>query len=174
MNVTFRTAVLSDLEAIIALLADDELGRQREVISHEIDPRYIAAFHAIEADSNQRLIVAESGAEVVGTLQLTFIPSLTLVGTWRAQIEAVRIASQLRGHGLGRMMFEWAIGECAASGCQILQLTTDKSRHDAHRFYESLGFLPSHVGYKLVIQRDSASRVPSLSPEFPSIEEANP
>ena len=148
---TFRTATLADLPAIIHMLADDDLGRLRETISTPPDPAYTAAFHAISADPNQRLVVAEREGEIVGTLQLTFIPGLVQRGAWRGQIEAVRIASTMRGQGLGRKMFAWAIEECRTRGCRIVQLTTDKSRHDAHRFYDNLGFTPTHEGYKLVL-----------------------
>ena len=106
---------------------------------------------AIAADTNQQLVVAVQGDTVVGTLQLSFIPGMARRGAWRGQIEAVRIAAPLRGSGLGHRMFEWAIDTCRARGCQLVQLTTDKTRSDAHRFYESLGFVASHEGYKLTL-----------------------
>jgi GNAT superfamily N-acetyltransferase len=89
--------------------------------------------------------------EVVGTLQLSFLPGIARKGAWRGQIEAVRIAASRRGGGLGQHMFEWAIGECRARGCRLVQLATDRNRPDAHRFYERLGFVASHVGYKLAL-----------------------
>ena len=148
-SIRFRTAHLPDLPAIIRLLAEDELGRSRETISSPPDARYVAALEAIEADSNQRLVVAVDGDQVIGTLQLSFIPGIARHGAWRGQIEAVRIAASYRSTGIGQQMFEWAIAECRAHGCQLVQLTTDKSRTDAHRFYDKLGFVASHEGYKL-------------------------
>ena len=149
-SVGFRTAVEADLADIIGLLADDELGRARESAGLPLDPRYLAAFAAIEADANQQLVVACIGAEVVGTLQLSFIPGIARRGSWRGLIEAVRIAAPYRSAGIGQQMFEWAIARCKAKGCSMVQLTTDKSRSDAHRFYEKLGFANTHEGYKLI------------------------
>ena len=150
-TITFRTALLSDLPAIVALLADDELGAHREATGSTLDERYVAAFRAIEVDPNQRLVVAVDGELVVGTLQLSFIPGIARTGAWRGQIEAVRIAAPLRDSGVGRQMFEWALSECRLRDCKIVQLTTDKGRPDAHRFYEKLGFVASHEGYKLTL-----------------------
>jgi GNAT superfamily N-acetyltransferase len=150
-TITFRTALIADLPAIVALLADDPLGTTRESSSSALDERYVAAFNAIEADSNQQLVVAIDGEQVVGTLQLSFIPGLARTGAWRGQIEAVRVAEHLRSSGVGRTMFDWAIAQCKARGCLLVQLTTDKRRPDAHRFYEKLGFIASHEGYKLAL-----------------------
>ena len=147
-NLIFRTACLADLPAIIALLADDALGREREMLADPPDPRYIAAFEAICADANQRLVVAELQGQVVGTLQLSFVPGLSHTGAWRGQIESVRTAAALRGAGAGHQMMEWAVAQCHERGCSVVQLTTDKSRADAHRFYQKLGFEPSHLGFK--------------------------
>ncbi|HSP25899.1 MAG TPA: GNAT family N-acetyltransferase, partial [Saliniramus sp.] len=110
---------------------------------------YLDAFDAIARDPNQLLLLAEQDRRVVGCLQLTFIPGLSRQGAWRGQIEGVRIASDQRGAGLGRLMIEHAIAECRARGCSLVQLTTDKSRTDAKRFYEGLGFVASHEGMKL-------------------------
>ena len=148
-EIRYRQAIITDLPAIISLLADDELGRQRERIGPPPSPNYETAFYAIEKDPNQMLAVAERNGEVVGCLQLTFIPGLSRVGLWRGQIESVRVASKFRGSGLGRELFEWAIEECRKRGCGLVQLTTDKSRPDALRFYQSLGFIASHEGMKL-------------------------
>ncbi|MGE0668066.1 MAG: N-acetyltransferase family protein [Sphingomonadales bacterium] len=148
-TLTFRRATEADLVAIIALLADDVLGAFRESRMPQDFILYRQAFAEIDADPNQLLAVAEEAGWIVGTLQLSFIPGLALRGTRRGQIEAVRVASDRRGGGLGQAMIEWAIGECRARGCALVQLTTDKGRADAHRFYEKLGFEPSHVGYKL-------------------------
>jgi ribosomal protein S18 acetylase RimI-like enzyme len=147
--VEFRQALIADLPAIIELLADDDLGRQREEVGPPPSPNYEAAFRAIAKDANQLLAVAERDGEVVGCLQLTFIPGLSRVGAWRGQLESVRVSSKLRGGGLGRLLFEWAIEECRQRGCALVQLTTDKSRPDALRFYQSLGFTASHEGMKL-------------------------
>ena len=142
----FRRATAADVPAIVALLADDVLGAAREKPG---DPAYDAAFAAIAADANQFLAVVEIDGRVAGCLQLSFIPGLSHRGMWRGQIESVRIAAEARGGGLGRRMFEWAIGQCRDRGCGIVQLTTDKARGDARRFYESLGFVASHEGMKL-------------------------
>lgn len=150
-DVTFRRAQAADIPAIIALLADDGLGRQREDASSPPNPKYLEAFQAIDADPHQLQVVAALGEDVIGTMQLTFIPGLSRKGAWRGQIEGVRIRSTHRGSGLGRQMFEWAIDQCRAKGCDLVQLTTDRKRLDAHRFYEKLGFAGSHIGYKLTL-----------------------
>jgi GNAT superfamily N-acetyltransferase len=151
MALTIRRAVLSDLLSIIKLLADDSLGAQREQVRMPLGSEYAAAFDAINADPNQLLAVAFDGLEIVGTLQLTFIPGLSRKGALRGQIEAVRVASSRRGAGLGEELINWAIQECRSRGCQIVQLTSDKHRSDAHRFYDRLGFAATHVGYKLAL-----------------------
>lgn len=148
-DLSFRRAVKADLPAIVTLLADDKLGRQREDASMPVNQKYHDAFADIDRDPNQLLAVAERQGELVGCLQLTFIPGLSRLGMWRGQIESVRIAASHRGAGLGRTMFEWAIAECRERGCGLVQLTTDKSREDASRFYTSLGFTASHDGMKL-------------------------
>jgi len=145
----FRRATKADLPHIIALLADDALGRTREDPSTPLDARYTAAFEALDRDPNQLMVVVEAAGVLVGCLQLSFIPGLSRTGMWRGQIESVRIAASHRGAGLGRTVFEWAIGECRKRGCGLVQLTSDKTRRDAIRFYESLGFRTSHEGMKL-------------------------
>jgi ribosomal protein S18 acetylase RimI-like enzyme len=145
----FRRATAADLPAIIALLADDPLGRLREGDASPPDPRYVAAFAAIDADPNQLLAVVERDGEVIGCLQINFIRGLSRLGMWRGQLESVRIAAGHRGGGLGRAMIEWAIEQSRARGCGLVQLTSDKSRSDALRFYASLGFRASHEGMKL-------------------------
>ena len=147
----FRPALESDLPRIVAMLADDELGRGREDPSIPLNSRYVDAFAAIEKDPNQVLVVVDGPDGLVGCLQLTFIPGLSRRGMWRGQIESVRIASGHRGQGIGRMMIEWATEECRKRGCELVQLTTDKSRADACQFYESLGFKASHEGMKLIL-----------------------
>ncbi|HEV8678331.1 MAG TPA: GNAT family N-acetyltransferase [Stellaceae bacterium] len=151
MPVVFRQAEESDLQAIVALLADDPIGRVRESAGERLDPRYAEAFAAITGDRNQLLAVADCDGQVIGVLQLSFIPGLTRLGLWRGQIEGVRVAAGTRGSGVGRAMLEWAIEECKKRGCGLVQLTSDKRRADAHRFYEALGFRPTHEGYKLAL-----------------------
>jgi GNAT superfamily N-acetyltransferase len=149
MEVSFRRATADDLAAIVALLADDILGREREQVGAEPAEAYHRAFAEIDADPRQLLVVADSGGEVIGTLQLTFVPGLTYEGAERAQIEGVRIASGIRGEGLGRQLIGWAADQARNRGCRLVQLTTDKRRADAIRFYESLGFSATHEGMKL-------------------------
>ncbi|GAB4391273.1 MAG: GNAT family N-acetyltransferase [Kiloniellaceae bacterium] len=143
-----RRAIADDVPAIVDLLADDELGKTREAPG---DPCYAEAFAAIAADSNQFLAVVDDGGEIVGCLQLSFVPGLSLKGMWRGQIESVRIAASRRGQGLGHVMIDWAIGECRRRGCGLVQLTMNKTRKDSHRFYESLGFVATHEGFKLTL-----------------------
>ena len=150
-ELVFRPAGGDDLAAIVALLADDELGAAREDASTPLNPRYTAAFAAIAADPNQLLLVADRGGDIVGCLQLTAMPGLTRLGMWRGQIEGVRVARSERGSGVGGQMIRFAIAECRRRGCGIVQLTTDKSRPDAHRFYAGLGFVASHEGMKLAL-----------------------
>ncbi|OWV96513.1 GNAT family acetyltransferase [Rhizobium sp. R72] len=150
---SFRPARSSDLPDIIDLLADDDLGATREIVSDPPDARYVAAFAAIEADPNQLLAVAVNERDrVVGCLQLTFIPGLSRTGMWRGQIESVRIARDARGSGLGSDFIEWAVARCAERGCGLVQLTSDKSRTESIRFYEKLGFVASHQGLKRAVQ----------------------
>jgi GNAT superfamily N-acetyltransferase len=146
---SFRPARRSDLVAIIRLLADDDLGKSREIASDPPDPRYVAAFAAIDTDPNQLLAVAAGQNDrVLGCLQLSFIPGFSRTGMWRGQIESVRIAKDARGSGLGSQFIEWAVERCAERGCGLVQLTSDKGRPDAIRFYEKLGFVMSHEGLK--------------------------
>lgn len=145
----FRTATANDLSTIIAMIADDQLGQAREDTGLPLDQRYLDAFAAIERDPNQRLVVAEQDGTVIGCMQITFIPGISRRGAWRGQIESVRVVRSKRGGGIGTAMFEWAIAECRRRGCKLVQLYTDKSRTDAHRFYERLGFKASHEGMKL-------------------------
>jgi GNAT superfamily N-acetyltransferase len=144
--VIFRDARREDVPAIVALLADDILGAGRE---GSLDDAYWKAFEQIAADPRNRLVVAEADGQVAGTLQLTLLPGMSRHGMLRAQIEAVRIAAPQRGQGLGRAMIEWAIAQAREQGCGLVQLTSDKRRPDAVRFYESLGFTASHEGLKL-------------------------
>ena len=146
----FRRAIRSDVPFIVKMLAHDKLGQLREAYRDPLPESYYQAFSRIDADENQELVVIESDTgEVIGTLQLTFIPYLTYQGGIRAQIEAVRIREDQRGSGLGEQLFRWAIDRAKAKGAHVLQLTTDKKRPEAKRFYEKLGFKASHEGMKL-------------------------
>lgn len=144
-----RTAGRADLPAIIGLLVDDPLGSTRDTVNDVLDPAYEAAFAAIEQDPNHRIVVMQQGDRIVGCMQISYLPGLSRKGMWRGQIESVRIARPLRGQGLGRAFFLWAIADCKARGCGLVQLATDASRAEAHKFYLRLGFEPSHVGMKL-------------------------
>lgn len=192
-TLSIRRARRDDLVAIVALLADDPLGRTRESpvgdntggddtggdnpggdnpggdntgagntgagdtgdnpgaggAGSALDPGYLAAWEAMAADPNQCLAVAEQGGAVVGTLQLSFLPGLSYRGAWRGQVEGVRIAAGLRSQGLGARMLAWAVAQCRARGCRMVQLTTNAARTDAHRFYERIGFSRSHIGFKM-------------------------
>ena len=149
-----RRAQKGDLDKIVALLADDELGIKRETLSDPLDRNYHRAFEIINKDENQHLMVVENEMkEIVGTLQLTFIQYLTYRGGQRAQIEAVRIGKDMRGKGIGELMIKWAIEFSSAKGAHVVQLTTDKLRPEALTFYENLGFVPSHEGMKLHINQ---------------------
>jgi GNAT superfamily N-acetyltransferase len=152
-QVALRRAVRGDLPAIVALLAADDLGAARDGLRGPQDrDAYEQAFHAIDRDPGQLLVVAETEGQVVATLQLSFIPGLSRRGALRAQIESVRVSAAYRSRGLGQAIFTWAIDEARRRGCALVQLTTDKSRTGAHRFYERLGFTASHEGLKLPLQ----------------------
>lgn len=142
-----RDATVADLPAILAMLAEDTIPADRE--ADPSDSRYLAAFEAIDADPNQHLVAAELDGRVVGTMQLSFLPGLSFRGSWRGLIEAVRIAADLRGQRLGEQMILWAVEQCRARDCKLVQLTSSATRTDAHRFYARLGFVQSHVGMKL-------------------------
>jgi GNAT superfamily N-acetyltransferase len=159
--VTFRIAVRADVPAILELLDDDEITRSRAragrdgtgggVISEGADAASWAAFEAIDADPRNELIVADDDGSVIGTCQLTFTPSLSRRGAERMTIEAVRVRSDTRGRGIGRAMMIWALDRARERGCGLAQLTTDKRRTDAQRFYASLGFVASHEGLKIAL-----------------------
>jgi len=149
LKVQFRPATRTDLPAIVRMLAEDELGARRERFETPLPQAYYTAFEAIEADPNQEIIVAELDGEVVGALQLMYLPSLSYQGGTRAQVESVRVLKQSRGQGIGARMMEWAIERARQRGCHLMQLTSHKSRADAHRFYERLGFTKSHIGMKI-------------------------
>lgn len=150
LTVVLREAVADDVPSIVQLLAADQLGAVRDGISSQQDRRlYLRAFHALDADPAHLLLVATDGAQIIATMQLSFLPGLARRGALRAHIEAVRVRQEHRNQGLGAAMVEWAISEARRRGCALVQLTTDKSRDRAHRFYERLGFAASHEGLKL-------------------------
>lgn len=148
-DLDIRRATAADVPAIVAMLADDPLGAQRES-PDDLAP-YLAAFERVAADPNQHLVVAVRGGQVIGTLHLTVIPGLSRRGATRSLIEAVRVHADTRGSGLGTRLIEWAIAESRRQDCVLVQLTSDASRTDAHRFYDRLGFTASHVGFKLAL-----------------------
>jgi GNAT superfamily N-acetyltransferase len=147
-----RDATRADLPAIVRMLADDLLGQKRHRVEDPLPQEYYAAFDAIAASPSNRLYVAEIDGEIVGTIQLTFIPGLDYLGGERMLIEAVRVARERRNAGLGKAMITEAIEIARRRGCQRVELTSNASRTDAHRFYERLGFAASHVGMKLMLK----------------------
>ncbi|WP_326817417.1 GNAT family N-acetyltransferase [Streptomyces sp. NBC_01762] len=148
-DLEIRPAALTDISAVVAMLADDPLGAQRES-PDDLAP-YRAAFQRLAHDPNQHLVVAVRDGAVVGTLQLTVIPGLSRRGSTRSIIEGVRVHADERGSGLGTRLIQWAVDESRRQDCQLVQLTSDATRTDAHRFYERLGFIASHVGFKLAL-----------------------
>ena len=154
----FRRAVRADLPDIVRMLADDALGSNREEYVLPLPVSYYAAFEAIDRDPNNELVVVDLDGKVIGVFQLTYIPGITYRGSSRAQIEGVRIDPAMRSSGLGRKLFTWAIERARNKGCHMVQLTSDKARPDAIRFYESLGFVASHEGLKLHLQTRADDR----------------
>ncbi|MFG2599352.1 GNAT family N-acetyltransferase [Streptomyces sp. NPDC048462] len=148
-DLEIRTAGVDDLSEIVAMLADDPLGAERES-PDDLTP-YLAAFRRLAGDPNQHLMVAVRADRIVGALQLTVIPGLSRRGSTRSVIEGVRVHGDERGSGLGTLLIRWAVDESRRQECQLVQLTSDASRTDAHRFYERLGFVASHVGFKLAL-----------------------
>lgn len=153
LTLTYRSATREDLPILVALLANDVLGSLREDPNEDDLASYLRAWAAIDADPNHLLLLAETEQGVVGMLQLSFIPHLTYVGGWRAQLEGVRVAEHARSEGVGRRLLEVAVSRARERGCHVVQLTTDRRRPDALRFYESLGFEPTHHGLKLQLGR---------------------
>ena len=151
-SLTYRKATINDLNAIVNLLLEDELGQTRESKSAELNQNYIEAFHKINADPNQYLMVVESNHEIVGTCHLTIMPSLTFTGSTRMQIEAVRVTEKHRGHKIGEWMMNATINYAKSKGETSLQLTTNKKRPRAKTFYEKIGFEASHEGMKLYLK----------------------
>jgi GNAT superfamily N-acetyltransferase len=149
VSLEFRLATLQDLDQIVAMLADDMLGSKRERYEQPLPASYLQAFQAIAEDPNNELVVACFGNEVVGVQQITFSPYITHQGGWRATIEGVRTVSSVRGKGVGTQLINWAIERAKERGCHLIQLTTDKQRPDAMRFYKRLGFQATHEGLKM-------------------------
>lgn len=152
-DLRIRDATVDDLPAIVAMLADDELGQQRERNESPLPDCYHRAFAELDADPHNRLMIAETDATVIATLHLTLIPSLSFQGERRAQIQAVRVAREWRGRGIGEWLFRETIHEARRAGCRLVQLTTNSVRADARRFYERLGFEASHVGMKIDLHK---------------------
>ena len=151
MNLKFRQATREDLPEIVRMLADDFLGARRERYENPLPESYVKAFEEIDADKNNELIVAEKAGEVIGTLQITFTPSISFQGGKRATVESVRVDEKYRGQGIGKELMRWAINRARAENCFAMQLTSNAERTDAHRFYEKLGFTKSHLGMKLYL-----------------------
>ncbi len=148
-NVTIRSARTADLPSIVALIAEDEFSSQREDATKPLHPKYLAAFKAIYADPQQLLAVAVFENEIVGTIQITFIPGIARLGAWRGQIEAIYVAPTYVSSGLRRHMVRFALDECKLRGCDLVQLASDKRRTEAHQTYEQLGFAATHEGYRV-------------------------
>src|SRR5574339_160453 len=144
-EVLFRPATRADLPSIVRMLADDDLGSQRERYESPLPESYYSAFEQIESDTNHELIVAERNGEVIGTLHLMFLPSISFQGGLRAQVESVRVDKRFQSQGIGSQMMKWTVERAKQRGAHIVQLTTHKTREDAHRFYERLGFKGSHL-----------------------------
>jgi GNAT superfamily N-acetyltransferase len=153
LDLTIREAEEADVPEIVRLLLEDDLGSQREATDEGVLDSYYEAMRAITAVPGNRVLVAEQGGRLIGTFQLIIIPSLSFQGGKRAQIESVRVDRALRGQGIGRLLMEWALEAARAEGCVLVQLSTHKSRHRAHHFYEQLGFTASHEGMKLMLNQ---------------------
>lgn len=149
IELKFRNAEVGDLPTIVKMLSDDPLGSKRERFEVPLPNAYLDAFDAISKDPNNELVIAEHNTIIVGFLQITFIPYITYQGRWRAVVEGVRVNKNYRGQGIGKKLFQWAIQRAKVKNCHLLQLTTDKQRPDAIRFYASLGFIASHEGMKM-------------------------
>lgn len=152
MNLKFRQAKREDLAEIVRMLADDFLGATRERLANPLPESYVKAFEEIDADKNNELVVALNNGEIIGTLQITFTPSISFQGGKRATVESVRVDEKYRGQGIGKELMRWAIERARKENCVAIQLTTNAERQDAHRFYENLGFQASHTGMKLYLR----------------------
>ncbi|CAM2777902.1 GNAT family N-acetyltransferase [Legionella worsleiensis] len=153
LNIRYRKANINDLPLIVTFLLEDELGKTRENKQSVLDQRYVDAFYKIDIDPNQYLMIVENDDEIIGTCHLTIMPSLTFTGQTRMQIEAVRVSEQFRGQKIGEWMMNAAINYGKSKGASIIQLTTNKKRLRAKKFYEKLGFEASHEGMKLYLEK---------------------
>jgi GNAT superfamily N-acetyltransferase len=149
MDVVFRRALRADVPDIVRMLADDELGSQRECYETPLPESYYKAFEEIDRDPNHELIVAERNGEVIGTLHLMFLPSISYQGGLRSQVESVRVDSKYQNQGIGSHLMKYALERAGLRGAHLMQLTSHQSRKNAHRFYERLGFKLTHTGMKL-------------------------
>jgi len=152
MDIEIKQAQNSDLDSIIEMLADDDLGSKREQVTQPLPKPYQTAFDAINKNSNAKLIVAKQKERVIGVAQIDFITYLTYQGGTRAQIEGVRVHKDYRSQGVGKLLFEYLIKLAKERGCHMVQLTTNKDRPDAFRFYENFGFVNSHNGFKFLLE----------------------
>lgn len=148
-EILYRQAIRSDLETIVAMFADDKLGKNREDASLPLNRRYTEAFAALDGDPNQYMLVGDRNGEVVAYLQITFMQHLSRLGSIRGQVESVRVRSDLRGQGIGKQLMQESIRLCRERGCSLVQLTTDLTREQTRKFYEDLGFKVTHHGMKM-------------------------
>ena len=151
-DISFRPARRADLPSIVRMLADDELGSQREHYKDPLPEPYYSAFEQIDGDPNHELIVAERNGEIIGTFHMMFLPSVSFQGGLRAQVESVRVDKRFQSQGIGTEMMKWTMERAKQRGAHVVQLTTHKTREDAHRFYERLGFKGTHLGMKLSLK----------------------
>ena len=151
-DINIRLAIRTDLSNIVRMLADDDLGSQRERYEDPLPDSYKRAFDLIDNDPNHELIVVENNGEIIGMLQLMFLPSISFQGGLRAQVESVRVDTKYRSKGIGTELMKWTIERAKERGAYVVQLTTHRSRKEAHRFYERLGFEGSHLGMKLSLK----------------------
>ncbi len=152
MELIFRQATLKDLSEIVRMMSDDFWGATRECYENPLPESYLEAFRKIDEDKNNELIVVEKDGEIIGTLQITFTPSISFQGGIRATIESVRIDEKYRGKGIGGELMKWAIERAKNENCIFVQLTTNNERTDSHRFYQRLGFEGTHLGMKLKLK----------------------
>ena len=151
-KLNFRTATEADLPFILQLAQQDDIGAQRDPLRSDHQSEALRGLRAINADPNHNLIIVEQDGQAVGSFQLSFITGVSRLGAWRGQIEAVRVSAQSRGQGIGTEMMRWALKMREERGCNLVQLTSDRKREAAHRFYENLGFSASHTGFRLKLR----------------------
>ena len=151
-DLTYRAANEADLPFLNTLMREDAIGAARDPLLPDHAEQQREAMRAIAADPMHTLYVVERGGEPVGSFQLSFLPGISRKGAWRGQIESVRVSAAARGEGIGAAMMRWAIARCEERGCGVVQLTSDRTREGAHRFYERLGFTPSHTGFKMPLR----------------------